>query len=411
MILFCIEITAPAQTVDYEGRIKPILQTHCTNCHNKASIGPMPLTTYREVKAYGKMVQYVTENRIMPPWKADAGFSPLKNVHPLDEPSVAAIKNWVESGMSQGERADTITFPVATTVAIPKPDLILAMEKPFSLTDDYTERSQVFVLPFNAKKAEWIDAIEFVPGNRRLVKSCTVSVDTGQTGTQYDSNDRTYGYGSATSVGFIPYQLAWYQWTADEGATFYSSPYAKMLPAASKILLHITYAASKTVQKDSSYLKLRFAKKDSGLRAIRSQLLLDTSHISNGPFRINVGDKRKFYAANKFDTAIEIFSVMPMGQVALSSWEIYAVDSVSDRRINLLKISHWEPHWKKKYLLEAPVQLSAGSKIFGVAYYNNSDDNPNLPILPPQKIKYGEGKRDEFFAVLFDVVYSKAKAH
>jgi len=95
---------------------------------------------------------------------------------------------------------------------------------------------------------------------------------------------------------------------------------------------------------------------------------------------------------------------MPMGQFALSSWEIYAIDSLTGNRFNILRIPHWDAHWKKKYTLETPVSLSAGSKVFGIAYYNNADDNPNLIILPPKKIKYGEGQRDELFIVQFDFI-------
>ena len=102
---------------------------------------------------------------------------------------------------------------------------------------------------------------------------------------------------------------------------------------------------------------------------------------------------------------VEIHGIMPMGQTALGSWDIYAVDSSTNQRYNLLRIPYWDAHWKKKYLLETPVQLSAGSKIFGVAYYNNTDGNNNLLILPPKKINYGEGQRDELFVVQFDVVY------
>lgn len=408
LCLWCGNATI-SQTLDYHTNIKPIVQTHCLPCHTKAGIGAMPLTTCAEVKAYGKMVQYVTENRMMPPWKADANFSALKNANTLDDASIAAIKTWVDNGLPEGKAAAEAKPSRPTSAAnIARPDAVMAMEKSFTIKDDYTERSQVFVLPVTVKKDEWVDAIEFVPGNRKLVKSCTVSVDTGQTGTEYDGNDLAYGYRSATGLGFVPYQHSWYQWTADEQATFHPPPYAKKLFAGSKLLLHITYKASKTIQKDSSFLKLRFAKKAGPVKWIRSEVLFDTSHITNGPFLINPGDKRKFYAERAVKAPMEIHSLMPVGQVALGGWEIYAVDSASQQRINLLKIPYWDAHWKKKYLLQNPVQLSAGSKIFGIAYYNNSEDNPNLTILPPKKIRHGHGQRDELFLVQFDVLYNDA---
>ena len=290
------------------------------------------------------------------------------------------------------------------TIEVAITDASLAMEESFEVSGDFKGTSQVFVIPTGFKKDEIIEAIEFVPGNKKIVKSCTISIETGQTGTQFDNNDHNYGYSSLTGIGFIPYQYNWYQWTADEPTGFQLLPVAKKIPAGSKLLFHISYVASTTPQKDSSYIKFRFIKSTGKIKVAGSQVLLDTTHIINGPFVINKGEKRKFYAETKLPGAVEIYSVMPMGKFALSSWEIYAVDSLTGRRVELLKILHWDAHWKKKYILENPVHLSAGSKIFGIAYYNNSDDNPNLIILPPKKIKFGEGQRDELFIVQFDFV-------
>jgi hypothetical protein len=394
-----------AQVENYYNNIEPIIQRHCISCHNKASIGAMPFTNYKEVTAYGQMIQYVTERKLMPPWKGDAGYSHLKNYNTLNEDEIATIKNWIKNEMPLGKQdGKPVISPVKINKPTIKPDLVLAMENSFTVAGNYTSTSRVFVIPTNLNSDEIVEAIEFVPGNRKIIKSCTVSIDTGQTGTLYDNNDLTYGYSSLTGLGFIPYQYNWYQWTADESADFTTLTVAKKIPAGSKLLLHITYVATTTTQKDSSLIKFRFLKNAEKARLVSSAILFDTTHLTNGPFVINKGEKRKFYTTAHINKAIEIHSVMPMGQNALSSWEIYAIDSVTGKRFNILKIPYWDAHWKKKYILETPVYLSAGSKIFGIAYYNNSDDNPNLIILPPKKIKYGEGQRDELFIVQFDIV-------
>lgn len=398
-------LTLIAQTADYYNNIQPIIQTHCMPCHAKTGIGAMPFTNYKEVAAYGKMIQYVTENNLMPPWKGDAGYSHLKNYNSLNENEIEAIKNWVNNGRPMGKiTAKPRSSHKEINEAGVKPDHELAMEKPFIVTGDYTLRSRVFVIPTGFIKDEIVDAIEFVPGNRKIIQSCTISIDTGQTGTRFDNNDLDYGYNSLTGLGFIPYQYNWYQWTADEQPGLYSMPEAKKIPAGSKLLLHITYVATNSTQQDSSYLKFRFAKNTEKIRLIGSSILFDTTHLTNGPFVINKAEKRKFFATANMNRAIAIHSVMPMGQFALSSWEIYAIDSLTGNRFNILRIPHWDAHWKKKYTLETPVRLSAGSKVFGIAYYNNADDNPNLIILPPKKIRYGEGQRDELFIVQFDFI-------
>ena len=405
LIFFPSYLHSVAQSLDYYTTIQPIIKKHCISCHHNAGVGGMALTNYKEVRAYSRMIQYVTENKLMPPWKADPQYSHLKSYNALTVDEIAAIKNWLNTGMLEGHLAvQSKASPLKSTRQVAVADAVLAMEKSFKVSGDYKGKSQVFVIPTGFKKDEIIEAIEFVPGNKKIVKSCTISIDTGQTGTQFDNNDHNYGYSSLTGIGFIPYQYNWYQWTADEPTGFELLPVAKKIPAGSKLLFHISYAASTTPQKDSSYIKFRFVKRTGKMKIASSEVLLDTTHITNGPFVVNKGEKRKFYAERKLAGAVEIYSVMPMGQFALSSWEVYAVDSLTGRRVELLKISHWDAHWKKKYILENPVHLSAGSKIFGIAYYNNSEDNPNLIILPPKKIKYGEGQRDELFIVQFDTV-------
>ena len=113
-----------------------------------------------------------------------------------------------------------------------------------------------------------------MPGNRKIVKSCTISLDTGQTGTQYDRNDLNYGYSSLTGLGFIPHQYNWYQWTADAQPGLYALAAPKKIPAGSKFLLHITHVATKNEQEDSSYIKFLLQKKNTeAFNFIRSEIL------------------------------------------------------------------------------------------------------------------------------------------
>ncbi len=409
ILLGNIFIPAAAQEINYYKNIQPLIQSHCLPCHHKNNVGAMPLENYKQVSAYGRMIAYTTENKLMPPWKADAGYSHLKDYNNLTKEEIELIKAWVNAGVEEGKDIPGVNKTASVKEKLfPTPDMVIAMKESYLLAGDYTETAQVFVIPSNLEEEKYIDAIEFVPGNKKIVKSCTVSIDTGNTGALYDSYDLNYGYLSLNGLAFIPCQYNWYQWTADEGASFYTFPYAKKIPAGSNLLLHISYAASTTIQKDSSILKLHFAAKTDSLKTICSQILFDTTNITNGPFVINVGDKRKFFAEHTIDKPVKIYSVMPMGQHACSSWEIYAIDHVTGQRINILKIPHWDAHWKKKYYPDIPIRLSAGSTIFGVAYYNNGDDNTDLIILPPKKIKNGEGQRDELFVVGYDLVELKS---
>ncbi|MBK7762940.1 MAG: hypothetical protein IPI46_06155 [Bacteroidetes bacterium] len=365
----------------------------------------MPLTTYKEVSAYGRMIAHVTQSKIMPPWKDDPQFASIKHNNKLNEHEIALIKQWVDSGMAKGQLIKNKGLtPPEKNPTITKPDLVYAMSQPYHQIGDYNHRNMVFVIPTKLSEDVFADEIEFVPGNKKIVKSCTISIDTGDSSTLFDSYDLNYGYRSFSALSFIPHQYAWYQWNADSKTIFKSDTYVKKIPAGSKLLFHITYVASTSIQKDSSYVKIHLSQNMSGKKEINSQVLFNQANITNGPFIIKVDEQKKFYAKVKLDHAIEIQSIMPMGQYACSSWEFYAIDSISRNRINILSIPKWDANWKKKYELQKTLQLSKGSEIFAIATYDNSDENINLIILPPQKIKYGEGSRDELFLVVYDFV-------
>lgn len=405
LVNIIIQLSLPAQTIDYYKSIQPIIHAHCKPCHNKGNIGAMALTTYNEVSAYGQMIAYVTQNKLMPPWKDDPDYSSISQHNHLNENEISIIKKWVDSGMAKGKfiKNKPSTIP-GSIPAITQPDLVYAMSQSFKQTGDYKHRTVVFVIPTKLKEDVYADEIEFVPGNRKIVQSCTISIDTGNSSALFDSYDLNYGYRSYTSLSFIPYQYAWYQWNADTKSIFKSDTYLKKIPAGSKLLFHITYAATTTNQQDSSFIKIHLAKNTTGKKIMDSGVLFNQENITNGPFFIKVDEEKRYYAEVKFENAIKILSVMPMGQHACSSWEIYAIDSITGKRFNILSIPKWDANWKKKYELANPIQLSGGSKVFAIATYDNSTENNNLLILPPQKIKYGEGSRDELFLVAFDSV-------
>ena len=86
MLLFsALSIQVQGQEISYYGDVKPILDRHCVSCHRAGEVGPMPLTTYEEVSAYGRMIQYVTTSKLMPPWYADPSYAHYSNERVLSE--------------------------------------------------------------------------------------------------------------------------------------------------------------------------------------------------------------------------------------------------------------------------------------------------------------------------------------
>ena len=58
----------------------------------------MPLTNYSEVAAHATMIQHVTQNRYMPPWKPDPTYSQHIGERTLTQSEIDLIRNWVDAG-------------------------------------------------------------------------------------------------------------------------------------------------------------------------------------------------------------------------------------------------------------------------------------------------------------------------
>ena len=140
--VFQVPGTAHAQTqampeqVTYAKHIAPILQRSCQNCHRPDGAGPMPLTTYEEVRPWARSIKTRVsvgpKAGVMPPWyvEKNIGIQEYKNDPSLSDREIALIAKWADSGAPLGNKAD---LPPARQFAddrkwiIGTPDLIVKL--------------------------------------------------------------------------------------------------------------------------------------------------------------------------------------------------------------------------------------------------------------------------------------------
>jgi hypothetical protein len=402
LLFLASKVFCQTGSVNYHSDIEPIIRKYCLHCHEKSNTTTMALDSYKNVVSYAKMIEYVISNKTMPPFSVDLEYSKMNNIDQLSEKEILIFKNWIQNKFEKGNAISAkLLESTADSISY---DRTFAMKKSYTNKGAYEEESRVFVIETNLSSDLEIDVLEFVPQNKNNIKSCNISIDTSSTSSEYDSYDLDYGYGTISGLSFIPFQYNWYQWTMGDKAKYLKSGYFKTIPKNSKILFQITYLPGLYPQKDSSFLRVRTVKNSEKLKPINSNFILDNSNLPNKFFEINRYEKRKYAASYILEKPLEILSIMPQGMYACKSWEIYAVNN-NNQKINILKIPVWDYHWKKKYDLAEPKYLEKGTKIIAIAEYDNSETNENLPLLPPTKIKYGEGFREELFLVQFDVSY------
>lgn len=391
--LFCQEIT-------YHKDIKPILCNHCISCHQEGGAGPMPLTLYEDVSSFGTMIDYVISNKIMPPWKANHSFSDLKDENYVSSENLRKIKLWVSSGLKEGQEEEFICQK--DIPSLDQIDLKFGMDRRFRHRGNFKKWSQVFVIPTNLEEDTYVDGIEFIPGNKAIIRSCNIYIDTTTKSTELDNKIPSYGYANNGGVGFIPMEYIWHHWSPDQGAEILSDA-VKMIPARSNILLHLTYGPSDTISYDSSSLHLSIVKELTNKKVIKSDILIEESDILNGgKLEIEPNDKVQVMAERELTEDVTILGLTPQGQYVCNSWSIVAIDQEGRLVANLLEVNNWDINWQRKYFLKEPIKMKPGYRIRAIAEFDNTEENYNLPILPPMKVIVGEAKRKEMFRIQFD---------
>jgi hypothetical protein len=92
---------------------------------------------YRDVRKRAQMIQYVVEEKIMPPWHPEDGHGELAGRRWLSKKDRKTISRWVESGMARGPAEKLPALPkFPTSWGLSEPDLIVTMDKTFKVTSE-----------------------------------------------------------------------------------------------------------------------------------------------------------------------------------------------------------------------------------------------------------------------------------
>src|SRR5205085_3317815 len=87
----------------------------------------------------------------------------------LTRAQIETIRRWVDAGAPQGEPADLPALPPASSPRLRHPDFVARMRQPFSIPAEGPDLYRCFVIPLGLSATRYADAIEFHPGNTKVV--------------------------------------------------------------------------------------------------------------------------------------------------------------------------------------------------------------------------------------------------
>jgi mono/diheme cytochrome c family protein len=157
--------------VSYAADVAPILQKRCQECHRPDQQAPFSLLTYEDAAGYADTIREVVEEGRMPPFFRDPRHGEFENHPPLTPGEIETIGAWVAAGAPRGDAArepPPIAWP-AGVWQIGAPDLILEMPGEFGVPPTGYVDYQYPVFEHEFAHDTWVQAIQILPGNRRVV--------------------------------------------------------------------------------------------------------------------------------------------------------------------------------------------------------------------------------------------------
>jgi hypothetical protein len=381
----------------YTKDVLPILQRRCQNCHRRDQVGPFSLETYEQARKRASDIAAVAGDRSMPPWKPVAGVGPkLKHDPSLTAAEVDVLDAWAEAGAPKGEARHTPPDrKFLEGWALGTPDLVLEMGEDFTVPASGPDLYRCFVIPTNLRRDAFISAVEFRPGNRRVVHHFMAFLDTSGAGRLRDDLDPGPGYTSYSGPG-VEVEGDLGGWAAGNTPHHLPDGIGRPVPAFSDVILQVHYHPSGKPEADRSRLAIYFCKKP-------VKQTLHWANATNSTFRLLPGKPdNEVKATWNVPVDVEALGVTPHMHQLGREFRM-SVTFPGGRTQDLLHIDSWDPSWQNTYYFERRVFLPKGSIVKVIAHFDNSA-HPRNPHSPPKLVKWGPEVSDEMLVGYIGVV-------
>jgi hypothetical protein len=434
--------SAKAAGPTYSKDVAAIIQKNCQDCHRPGQVAPFSLLTFDQARKRASDIAHVTGERTMPPWPASTSFGgPFLDQRVLSQADLDTLRAWVDAGCPEGDPKDAPPpREFSSDWPLGKPDLILTMPEPYSLGAEGNDEFRVFVLRTDLPEDRWIRAVDFKPGNRKVVHHVLSAVDSSGAARVLDEKDPKPGYSSVGGfgdgvriLGFLPI------WTPGTRPRLSPEGSGYLLPKGGDVLMQMHYHKSGKAETDATQVGLYFSDKPlprqirtgfvfpeispiqglklaaraksaqaSGKRLSLDETLEDVLIIPPGEANHAVKGTSKSGMGRPLPRDILVTAVMPHMRWLGKDFTFAAVlPDEKQTRIPLIRIDRWNFNWQGTYALAEPIRLPKGAYFEVDAHFDNSDANPANPSHPPRLVHWGEQTNDEMCIGIFEFVFAE----
>ena len=407
--------------VTFNQHIVPIIFQNCSPCHSKNEAGPFPLTNYNEVKRKGKTILKVIHENYMPPWPADTTYSRFLHEKKITEFEKRVLLQWLETDMKEGAGTKP-QFAKSQAYHGRKPDLVLRMKEPFFIKGNNRDNFIIMKFPFELPEETYVDFIEFVPDNKKLLHHVNTHLISFEENKKSDLFGGEYWYNHEDVKQSSRTYHEVLELLNDDGSYPLLTPsVSNYLPGMKDVeypagiggyvfpkkgILYandIHYGPSPIDTFDNSYYNIYFSK-TKPKRLLKEMQLGTLGKVPVEPtLVIPANEIDTFRIDYKLQEDISLLTIVPHMHLLGSYYEAFAILPNSEK-IPLIKIPKWNFRWQFAYTFSHPVHLPLGTRIHVVAVMDNTAQNPLNPNDPPEIVIERDGSMrttDEMLQFIF----------
>ena len=396
---------AGRRQVTWTRDVEPILAANCVECHQAGGVAPFALHTREQASVRSGMLQYVTREGLMPPWRPVPRYGRFRGERYLSKTQIEIFSAWTKSGANDGATADR---PPAVRLPDPgwrrgQPDLVLPMVEPFAVPASGDDVYRYFVIPSGLRRDRTVTAIDFRPGDASVVHHANFFADYSGKARREDAKDAEPGFSVFGTGSFMSYENTEEDafgiggWAP--GAEPYSLPegVGLWLPRGGDIVLEIHYQLNGKATIDQSRIGFYFA--DRPTPEYIDGLLIGTQDLNIPP-----GDRAYVrHISMNVPVGFRLVDAMPHMHY-IGSKARMVVTFPDGRRHSVFGIEDWALRWQNIYSLRTPLHIPVGSRLDAWFVWDNSAGNFDNPFDPPQPIRWGWKSEEEMAEVWLGVI-------
>jgi hypothetical protein len=405
--------------------VLPFLHAQCQKCHSPGQAGPFELLTYDDAVEWAELAIEEIEARRMPPAQIESELD-YSWTKPPTAVELAMLRQWVAAGKPEGDPAEAPALPPLPDYSafqedLGPPDIVLEQPEPTQLGSHGNDVYRNIMFPLNRDEDLRLRAIQFLPGNRKVVHHAlighlprataeeAVRKHGGRDGFSHP-DDRAGGFQDSHGIGFrVPP-------VRDDGqpraafvggfvpgvrATAAPGDAAVVIPAGCDISVQVHYVRTGKLETDSSRVGIWLAKQPPPKVTNMIYLSGDFAVVPPGvtDFRVR--------GSYTLPQDADFVGVVPHAH-QLARWvEIRATLPGEKQPLLLLRVPQWDYNWQSPYQLKEPHRFPAGTRFDAEVSYDNSAANPRNPFKPPQNVWHNETIHDEMLLPMFTFASEK----